>query len=203
MTEDDIENMVLPTTLSELLDFRDYTYKAMTVDATNIFSLKLTDAVNFYLNSTNPIDWQHIEKVSSLDGFVRVIGASIPSVGETIKVDKEDILITKDNFAQYKQLARFVLPITILETGTSIQIFQFIRDVTAIASLITDIELENILREYSTDGVGELSAHPTYIAMLDKITKPADVLGFDTSNLTDEQIRSLNMFDKLVPGGSH
>ncbi len=203
MSDDELRKMSKPTTLLELLDFRDYTYSVLTDDATRLFSAKLTDAVNAFLHSTVPINWQHVERITSLDGFVRVIGSSIPAIGEIIKVEDEHITITPDNATHYTQLARFVLPTTMLESGTSLQIFQFIKDVTAISSLISDAELEHVLREYILDDTIELTSQPAYISMMDKITKPSDVLGFDTDTLTDAQIKSLHMFDKLVPGNKH
>ena len=70
MDADDIKRLLeRPTTLQDILDFREHTYSMLTREALQLVGSTLTKAVNLYLNSTADIDWSAIETVNALGGI--------------------------------------------------------------------------------------------------------------------------------------
>lgn len=182
------------TTLQDILDFREYTYVTLTREAIQLFGPILTKAVNRYLNNTTEIDWTTIEVLTGLEGYVRVTGFSLPPLGAKINVQGNEILIDKDNVYSYKQVIRFVLPVKLIDNEDGDSLVAFIRDLSAIAAVATDVEIENILKEYYFDDMKDLTSNDSYHKMLDRATKPKEVLGFDAADLTDSQITALHMY---------
>lgn len=195
MDADDIKRLLeKPTTLQDILDFREYTYSMLTREAIQLFGPTLTGAVNHYLNNTAEIDWTAIEPVNTLEGYVRVTGFSLPAIGSTITVEGKEVHIDKDNVYRYKQVIRFVLPIKLIESGNRNQLVAFIKDLSAIAAVATELEIENILKEYYFDDMKDLTSNNSYHKMLDRVTKPKEVMGFEATGLTDSQIAALHMY---------
>lgn len=195
MDADDIKRLLeKPTTLQDILDFREYTYSMLTREAIKLFGPTLTGAVSHYLNSTSEIDWTAIEPVNTLEGYVRVTGFTLPTIGSIITVEGKEVHIDKDNVYRYKQIIRFVLPIKLIESGNRNRLVAFIKDLSAIAAVATELEIENILKEYYFDEMKDLTSSNSYHKMLDRVTKPKEVMGFEATSLTDSQIAALHMY---------
>ncbi len=195
MDADDIKRLLeKPTTLQDILDFREYTYSMLTREAIKLFGPTLTGAVSHYLNSTAEIDWTAIEPVNTLEGYVRVTGFTLPTIGSIITVEGKEVHIDKDNVYRYKQIIRFVLPIKLIESGNRNRLVAFIKDLSAIAAVATELEIENILKEYYFDEMKDLTSSNSYYKMLDRVTKPKEVMGFEATSLTDSQIAALHMY---------
>lgn len=195
MDADDIKRLLeKPTTLQDILDFREYTYSMLTREAIKLFGPTLTGAVSHYLNSTAEIDWTAIEPVNMLEGYVRVTGFTLPTIGSIITVEGKEVHIDKDNVYRYKQIIRFVLPIKLIESGNRNRLVAFIKDLSAIAAVATELEIENILKEYYFDEMKDLTSSNSYHKMLDRVTKPKEVMGFEATSLTDSQIAALHMY---------
>lgn len=184
--------------LIDIIEFRDATYESITETALMPYREKLSDAVGFFMNITAPIRWTSIEKVRGLDGFVTVMGFVLPEVGSKMKAGEEIIVVTPDNVDKFKSLVRFVIPAKLIEEGTKLQISNFIRDLSAIAAVTSEMDLQTMLKEYRFDGMESLTLHENYNKMLDKATKPRDIAGFDGRDLTDDQIRSAFMFSSTA-----
>lgn len=183
------------TSLIGLIDFRDEMHKNLTETIFGSFQVKLSAAVMFYMNLQHPVTWLSIEKFKGLDGFVSVSGIVLPIIGSTVRISEtEEVIITPDNFTNYKNLARFVVPVRLLENGSKMQLMEFIRDLAGITAIATQQELEQMLKEFHFDDLDSLTSHPSYIKMLDKVTKPKQFDGFDISNFSDEQIKQLYVF---------
>lgn len=183
-----------PTTLQDILDFREYTYSMLTREAIKLFGPTLTGAANRYLNNTAEIDWTAIELIDTLEGYVRVTGFFLPTIGSTITVEGKEVHIDKDNVYLYKQVIRLVLPIKLIESGNRDRLAMFIKDLNAIAAVATELEIENILKEYYFDDMKDLTSSNSYYKVLDRVTKPKEVMGFEVTGLTDSQIAALYMY---------
>lgn len=186
--------------LVELLEFRDEMHKNLTETAFGPFQVKLNAAVMFYMNLQHPVTWLSIDKFKGLDGFVSVSGIVLPIIGSSVKVSEtEEITITPDNFTNFKNIARFVVPVRLLESGTKMQIMEFIRDLAGITAIATQQELEQMLKEFHFDDLDSLTSHPSYVKMLDKVTKPKEFEGFDISEFSDEKIKQLYAYSHVRP----
>lgn len=173
MDADDVKRLLeKPTTLQDILDYREHTYSMLTREAIKLFGPTLTGAVNRHLNNTAEIYWTAIEPVNTLEGYVRVTGFSLPTIGSILTVEGKKVHIDKDNVYHYKQVIRLVLPIKLIESGNQDRLVVFIKDLSAIAAVATELEIENILKEYYFDGMKDLTSNNSYHKMLDRVTKP-------------------------------
>lgn len=182
-------------TLIELIDFRESMYQNLTQTAFKPFESKLSDAVTFFLNTKSPVHWLTVEKLKDIEGFVTISGFVLPEIGSTFKASETDsVVITPDNFQKFRSLVRFVIPVRLLEEGSKMQILGFIRDLSAISAITPPEELERMLKEFHFDDMVSLTSHESYNKMLDKVTKPKEIDGFDVSEFSDEQIKQMHMF---------
>lgn len=178
-------------TLTDVLEFREQTYAFLTQEAVRLFGRNLTDSVNMYLNSNSIIEWNTVELMPTLDGFVRVMGLTTPSIGAIIDVNGSKITIDENNVTQYKQIIRFVLPIHLLESGSINEMYSFIKDLSSIATVASEKDIEVILKDYYSSNSTKLTLSDFYNRILDKQTRPTKIMDFDVSGLTDEQIASI------------
>lgn len=184
--------------LIDIIEFRDATYESITETALLPYREKLSEAVSFFMKITAPIRWTSIEKVRGLDGFVTIMGFVLPELGAKMKVGEDIVEVNPDNVDKFRSMVRFIVPAKLMEEGSRLQIANFIRDLSAIAAVTPELELQTMLREYQFDGMESLTSHENYNKMLDIATRPTDIAGFDGRNLTDDQIRAAFLFSSAV-----
>lgn len=180
--------------LVEILEFREVTYKTLTESALLPFEAKLNAAVLLYLKDNVPIKWIDVDKLRGLESFAVITGYIFPLVGTKVMVGTDFIDITDLNVQEYRQTLRFILPIKLLEIGTVPQIYKFIMEISALASVVSEQELNEMLRNFRFDN-DSFSFDESYNKMLAYATRPAEMFGFNTKNLSEEQITSLAMFN--------
>lgn len=174
-----------------LLDQREEVYNAITSNIFKQISLKLNTAVMALLPMSSAVEWGSVEKVNGVDKCIRVMGISAPPIGRAVTVMDQRIIITPENASSYKQIVRFIFPVALLEDGDDVKILDFMKDINAISAILTENDLVQLLSKY--DHTEHQALHDTveYAKLLDKVTKPSEVLGFSTDNLTDDHIRQL------------
>jgi len=194
MEIDSIDDLEDPT-LHDILDFRETTYQSLTETALAPFQSKLSEAAAFFLDTNAPTTWTSIETVTGLVGFVTISGYVSPKIGSRVKLGEDDFVeATAENSHMYRSKIRFIVPIKLLETGTKLQLLTFIRELSTIASLVSEQELEQMLKEFYFDDMTSLTSHATYNRMLEQATRPRDVMGFDGTILSDEQITKAHLY---------
>jgi len=161
---------------------------------------KLDTAVQMTL-STDNVTWQTIERHPQIPNNVNVMGYTRVKVGATIKINGEDVLITEENKNLYTNTVRFVIPVSLLESGTAIQIYNFLRELTEISVMLTEKDLMEILNDPNFDGAKSLYDYPKFANIMEKATRPKTFMDFATDDLTEEQIKSLATNSHLVSGG--
>lgn len=198
MSDKPFEFNLQTANLSDLLDFRESMFNNLTEAAFKSFQVKLTEAVVFYLNLTtdHPIQWGTVDKFKGLAGFVVIAGFVLPIIGSEFKISETEIeTVTQDNFQKFRHLVRFILPTKLLETGTRLELSNFIRDLTAVIGIASEQDLQQLLKEYNFGEMEALTSHPSYTKLLDKVIKPKEFDGFDISNLTPEQIKKFYLLN--------
>lgn len=188
-----VEGIATMDTLEERLRYRDEIYSATTAKIINDVSDVLSEALNAYTGNIEAINWSSVEFDQSVAGYIRVTGFTTPSPGMTIQIGGQQILLTEANVKLYKKIIKFVLPLGLVEEGDTAQLTSFIADLSAIASVASEAEIEDLLRNYSYTDTEKLTQTQNYYKILDRVTKPSEVLGFSAANLTDEQISKLHL----------
>lgn len=173
------------------LAIRDRIHSALTKKVLGEISHPLTEAINMFSGSNENIDWYSIESVAGLEDYVRVVGFSLPIPGTSIIVEGQPILITEENNNKYKKVIRFVLPTKLIASDNVDLLASFVADLSAIAAISTDRDMENLLKSYLYNNLQRLTDSPFYYKILDKATKPSEAFGFNISDLNDEQVKSL------------
>ena len=172
-----------------LLDQREEVYNAITSDIFERISLKLNTAVTALLPTSSVVEWTSVEKVNG--HCIRVMGISAPPIGRVVNIAEQAVTITAENSSNYKQIVRFIFPLALLEGGSDAKILDFMQDINAISTILTEQDLVQLLTAYDFSEHQALHDTVEYAKLLDKVTKPSEVLGFSTDNLTDDHIRQL------------
>ena len=188
----------IPTTLDGLIAYRDFIYSTLTQDIVALISGKLNSALAEFIPNSISIEWSTMEKVPSLQSCVRMIGSSSPVLGSTAKIADKDVTVTAENARLFRNLIRFTFPIRLLEDGSEEQIISYIKDISYISTIVTEADLEQLLSTYDFDKNIELHDTAEYARIMDKATKPKEILGFSTDFLSDEHIKSLFLAAELV-----
>lgn len=181
--------------LLDILNYRESVYDSLTETAFHSIKQRLSEAMVMLSKNPNPISWVQIEKYNAVDGFVIVAGYTSPLIGTMVSVGGDELIeVTAENATKFRQVLRFTVPMNMLENGTTTQLYTFIRDMAAIVNLAPSHDLEELLREYNSSNMQELTKLVKYTKILDNATKPTDVFGFDGSQLSDEQITKMHIY---------
>ena len=183
--------------LVEIIKLRGLSYRTFTEQALLPFEQKLNAAVSQYLNNDLPIKWVDVDRLLGLDAFVLVVGYIFPLVGTIVIVDNKPITITEENVSNYRQTLRFVLPIRLLEVASIVQLHKFIIEISALAAVLSEAELTEMLHGFKFDDES-FSFDESYAKMLAYATRPAEMFGFNTKQLSEDQITSLSMFGGAI-----
>ncbi len=198
MSADYIDDDTVPTTLDGLVEYRDFIYSTLTKEIIQLFSERLNEALIDFIPNSPEIDWNTIEKIVSLPKYVRMVGISSPVLGSIAMVDGNKITITEENSRRFKNLVRFIFPVKLLEEGSVSQIASYIKDITYISSIVSERDIENLLMNYDFTRNTPLHDVDGYAKLLDRATKPKEIMGFSTDFLSDEHIKSLFLATDLV-----
>ena len=183
--------------VNELLTDRDDGYQVKTMEIFHRLSPKLTGAVQKFLGTEDRIYWDTIERLPKSKNCVRIFGHIFFKPGEVIKTPEKEIVVTEDTWKFYKKLIRLTLPLSLLDSGEPEQIAAYVKDVAKLAPFVSDEELAVLLDDVEFNGTDSLLNNPKFSSLLDNATKPKEVMGFDVSNLTDDQIRRMQLTAKL------
>lgn len=188
-------------TISKLLTEREEAYKAASMSICDQISGKLTGAFRTHLKAPNKnMKWTAIELIEGTNKAVLVSGLVLLEVGDDITMDGKEIKITEENVTHYNRLVKFAFPITMLEVGTEEELVSHIEKMTKISSSldITPEDYTRILDKLADAYHNDFVNDPQKLSRLEEMTKPPikEVLGFDTSNLTAEQVSMLEYYAK-------
>lgn len=189
--------------LSDLLDVREATHTGLTQAIMKPYENVLTNVVRIVSGHDNPVYWQSVEKIKNLPEFVTVGGYSTPSIGALVHATTGEVTITNENVKRYRSEVRMVVPIKLLQSGTEVQLISFVKQFAAISAVTSGEELMSILRQYLKYEHEELYSKEHYMQLLDNATRPADIEGFDTSHLTDDQMTRIRLYSSAQTETKH
>lgn len=190
-------------TLEDRITLRDTVVQELNSQIFNMFSDRLNSAIKFYNGGNDNITWISIEKSKFVSGFVDILGYIIPNVGDIISIKDNKITIDEKNRFNYRTQVAFLLPINLLDTGSKVAIYNFIRDLSSLAQVTSYEQIVELLRQYDLDIMDDLYKMPQYDILMEKCTRPNEVLGFNTDELSEKQIKLIYMFSNYGGDKKH
>lgn len=184
--------------ISKLLDERLTTFATHTADMIKKFEDRLTPAFQkVFAAPDRNIVWTSVDSLSGTEKAVMVSGVMAFKVGDLVTVGETQVTIDETNISEYNKYVRFAFPIIMLELATVDELWAHIVRINKIGASIevTAENLAKIMDKCATAYEEAVMNNPEKIAVLDSATKPTSILGFVASDLTDEQIRKLKLYE--------
>ena len=186
-------------TISKLLDERVETFIKQTKEIFEKISDRLTPAFQkVYESPDRMITWTNIEQVKGTDRAVIVSGYMTLKVGDVIKVGEDSITIDEKNVNEYNKFVKFAFPIVMLELASTQELADHILRMSHICGSkdVAPEQIAKMLDKIADAFETAIMNDPSSFKILDDATKPSTVLGFNASDLTDEQILKLKLYEK-------
>lgn len=183
-----------------LLSKRDYDFQSFTKKIIDRFVEKLTRAAQVYLKTDRPIHWYSIDKLSKVPHYAVVVGNIEIRPGDVIKTADGEIVVDEATVRNYANTYRAYVPMKLLDEGTTTLLYKHLRDFSSISKMLSEEDLIKYLNAVGDINQAELINDPKHEKILDKMTKPLVVDGFDTETLSDDQILSINIFSNNTRG---
>jgi hypothetical protein len=173
-----------------LLQKRDYDSQAFTKKIIETFSEKLTKTVHMLYKLDRDIKWHTVERFKPVVGFICIVGTVDVHVGDTINTPEGAVLLTPDNIADHHHNVSYLINSNILQHGTVEELYQHVVLVESIIREATTEEIIHVLKTGAASQV-EVVANPAVSGIVERITRPSNFEGFDTSGLTEAQYITL------------
>lgn len=183
--------------LKELLNKRFFEYESSTKKILELYSEKMIKALRLYSKTDKDIDLVNIDFYSTNQNFLTIHLTIALEVGDSLRaVDNEIITITEENHNKFKKdVIQLILPISVVEEGTSLEIYESIK------------EIDNFLAKYGVQSfqkclnagihnIKDLTYKDEYIELLDELTNPiVDII----KTFDDLQKVQYMLFSKDIP----
>lgn len=190
--------------LSRLLNERVSGFATKTNDMFDIVGPKLTPAALEYYQQpdTKRIMWTEIEYIAKSETVVIITGFMSLELGEVVDIGGTLITIDEKSILQYNKTVKFVFPLVMLELGTHAELVEHVTRMGQLAHTmeLTAERLAEVVGKIGKDFEEKVLNDPARITVLDTATKPAEILGFAVTDLTDEQIQKLKLFENRESG---
>lgn len=184
--------------LEQSLKHRKLVYDQITRDILNNYKNILNKSLFLYARQERKIEWYDIFVIPFLPNHVEVQGLLITEIGDTIFVENDKtIKIDESNYFEYKDnssVFRTVIPIKALEESDCLTICKSMKAYDDVMKLLSFGEIVDIILKYNVTSFIEFFENPI---ILEKITRPKQLAGFDTGNLSEEQFNKLKLFQQI------
>ncbi len=190
--------------LSVLLSDRTLNFTNKTNEIFEVIGSKLTSAVlEFYQQpDTKRIIWTDVEYITGSESVIIITGFMPLELGEVVDVGGNLITIDEKTILQYNKTIKFVFPLIMIELGNNQELIEHISKMHSLAHTmeLSAERLSEVVGKIGKDFEEKILNDVARIKVLDTITKPSEILGFSVSDLTDEQIQKLKLFENTELG---
>jgi hypothetical protein len=172
------------------IDKRDFDKKRLTERIFDVFREPLSDAARRLITLDREITWVSIERIPHTLGFVTLQGRVGLKVGDVISVEGKPLVIDDNNLDKYHNILNLTASMIVLESKDVNVIhehLQFMLDVmkSGQPQLLSDIMNGNVKTN------ADLLSNPEHKDILEKLTRPRYISGFDTVSMSPEQVDAL------------
>lgn len=178
--------------ISTLIDKRDYDLRRATAKIIEIFGESLTIASKRIIGVDRNIEWVAMERTQKTKSYVNMTGHVEIREGDTINVGGEQIVVQAHETRKYNNVFVVTVAMRVLETLNADLIQQNIKFVVEAIKTTSPEALVELL-ESGVNNQMELYVAPEHQKLLERVTRPRYVAGFDTHDLTKEQYDALAM----------
>lgn len=183
------------TDILSLIEKRKEIYHQETKKIIALFEEKLNKAMQYMMKDDRAITWFSLETIPDLVDYVYLKGHFQTRLFDVLIINGEKVTITEEKLRENPNfLLKLMLPIKMLESGTSEDIYKAISDYMQLNRLTESDKLEEAIKNSKSENLSELMEDEQFI---DEITRPKEFMGFDIENLSDEKIKQL-MFSALL-----
>lgn len=182
--------------LLEKIISRDKLFFNVSVDILAGITEKLNKAFQYLIKDVREVKWDSIELVAGTTNFVYVQGTFTPQIGDIVTYDdgsKAEITADTLNKA-YRNFIRIMLPLKILEEGDAIEIFEKMKDYNQLNSLMSRDELIDTINSIKCEDLADILQDDEILA---KITRPKQIAGFLTRDMTEQQVIQLGFWERI------
>lgn len=192
--------------LNSLMQMRELMYTKYTKIMFFKFESRLSPAVQRIMKIDQPIIWETIETLETLSGFSTVMGYFRPNIGDKLPDMNGNIVeIDEVTIKHFRSIIRFFIPTTLLEHGSEEELYDFLSNLQYISTLVNADELIELLKDPHTfklytdqaDIPEKATISEALSGIIEAITKPAELYGFNTKNMTAEQINQLSLLMRI------
>ncbi len=185
--------------LSKMLQQRIHTFAVQTSAIFKKIEDRLTPAFQRVFEAPDRrIVWTGIDSLDGTDRAILVSGYMGLKVGDIISIQDQTITIDEKNVNEYNKFVKFAFPIIMLELASVDELVEHMNRMSKIVTAmdVPPEQLAKMLDKIADAFETKLLNDPTKIDLIDSVTKPESVLGFEASALSDEQIRKLKLYEK-------
>lgn len=193
--------------IDSLMQLRESLYMKQTAQILFKVTDRLDPAVQKMLKVTQPIIWETIESMDTIKNFCTIMGYFRPNIGDKLPdINGNIVEIDKVSVNQFKSIVRFFIPMALLEHGSEKEIFDFLSNLQYISTIVQPDELMEILKDPQSfkvfiDSDVDLPKDATVTqainGIIEAVTKPAELYGFNTKNMSTEQINQLSLLIRI------
>lgn len=177
--------------LEAAIDKRDYDSLRFTKRIFDMIRVPLTEATRRIISMERDIEWISIEKTLGINSYVNIQGRVVLKEGDTVSVKGKPLVITAENIDKYFNTISLTSSVVILESMNVDAIYEHIQFVMdAIKNNTFEVLLEILEKNIYH---AALLADPEHEKLLEKVTRPRYVGGFDTRPLSPEQTELLQL----------
>lgn len=185
---DDVE-----ITISGVLQLRQRVYDAYTLKLINIFSEIFNRVASIYFKTSAAFSWLDVQQNTHSNKLIMLVGKVSLKSGDVFSFNGELQNITED--------AEIMISIPLLTTAIETNNAQHISDQTTFIQFLSNsFEVSEITEIINSDEFIDSKSfydNPYFEKYLNKLTKPKNVDGFDTTALTDDQIHNMFLYSDL------
>jgi len=196
---------------SSLLHKRDFDYDEFTQNIIKIVGHNVEAAAKLFIKKNRSITIRQIDlKPEVLPGYVFMQLGVTPNLGDIVLINNTELLIDEENIHNIVQMVNAVMSLKALDTNSSLIMYKNLCDVKAILETSKEDSVSKLLKldlielketpELINKVHAEILENPEFINILEVLTNPPelDIMGFDKSRLTPNQINLLNI-QKVFP----
>lgn len=173
--------------------YRNNNYISETSIIIECFADKLNKAMQHLIKDSRTFIWEDIDIIKENTNFAYLLGYCKLVLNDEIAYpDGTRVKITEENINDKgKTYVKIMLPINVLNDGTAIDIYESLKQYDQLKSVVSKEELEELIIEEKCETFSDIFKNDRLLA---RITRPALLAGFNTKNMSDEQVTKLAFF---------
>lgn len=176
-----------------LLEYRDVTYHKVTAEIFKLFDIELNKAVKLFIQNDRQVILEDIT-ASTVPDHMRISAYSIPNVGDIIVNGEDKVVVTNENLYDFKLPMILTVPDRLLDCPDHKAIYRFL---SALSDLNSKKPAEEVIDIIKTTKLEDLNGYYNLEdnkKVVEILTAPTTVDGFDTTGLSETQRQSIKFF---------